>query len=382
MCQRRRPTFCSILPPHVMKRLAQSDSPEIRASAYDSIRVSERLRGARLCVPDFLRALPRGSLHRTIYDARHVERLPGVQVRDEGEKPVKDLHVNQAYDGLGATYDYYQQVHARLSLDDRGVGLDASVHYGRKYMNAFWDGRQMVFGDGDGQIFGAFTAHVDVIAHELTHGVIAHEAAFEYQDQPGALNESFADVFGILVLQWLGKQSVKEATWRIGEGLLAKHPRQALRSFSAPGTAYDNELMGKDPQPAHFRDFRPADYPDDDGGVHVFSGIANHAFYLAAMRLGGHAWDRAGPSWYLALTDLLSRRATFADAAVGTATAADRLHGPAAAKIVRDAWEAVGVGTGAAATPARPKAKAAARPGKAGGRRKAGGKARPRREVA
>jgi Zn-dependent metalloprotease len=334
---------CSFLPPHVIRRLADSESADLRTVAFDTVRLSERLRGARLATADFLRSVPTGGLHRSIYDAGHAERLPGKLVRQEGEKRSADAQVNDAYDGLGDTYAFYEEALDRSSIDGRGLGLDASVHYGRKYMNAFWDGNQMVFGDGDGVVFGAFASHVDVIGHELTHGVIAHEAAFDYEDQPGALNESFADVFGSLVLQYARKQTARQASWCIGEGLLVRYPKQAVRSLAAPGTAYDNPLLGKDPQPAHFRDYKPADYPDDNGGVHIFSGIPNHAFYLTAMKLGGHAWEKAGRIWYLALTDLLSRRATFADAALGTITGADRLFGPTAARTVRDAWAEVGV---------------------------------------
>ncbi len=296
-----------------------------------------------MAVADFLRGTARGGLDRSIYDARHGEQLPGVLAREEGARRSGDAQVDQAYDGLGATYAFYEDVLGRSSIDGQGQGLDASVHYGRGYMNAFWDGRQMVFGDGDGEIFGPFTRHLDVVGHELTHGVISYEAAFDYQDQPGALNESFADVFGSLVLQYKRKQSAKEASWLIGKGLLVKYPRQALRSLAAPGTAYDNPLIGKDPQPAHFEDYRPQAYPDDNGGVHIFSGIPNHAFYLAAMKLGGNAWEKAGRAWYLALTDLLGRHALFADAALATVTAASRLFGAPAGKLVREAWTEVGV---------------------------------------
>lgn len=351
--------FCSILPPHMMKRLADSGSAVIRGAAFDTVRLSERLRSARLSLADFLRAVPPGGLDRSIYDAGHTERLPGKLVRGEGDKRSRDAHVNDAYDGLGATFHFYRDVLDRNSIDGQGQGLDASVHYGRKYMNAFWDGHQMVFGDGDGEIFGAFTSHVDVIGHELTHGVISYEASFDYEDQPGALNESFADVFGSLVMQYAKKQTAKQASWLIGQGLLVKFPRQAIRSLAAPGTAYDNDLLGKDPQPACFREYRPQDYPDDNGGVHVFSGIPNHAFYLAAMKLGGNAWEKAGRIWYLALTDLLSRRAQFVDAALATVTGADRLFGAAAARAVREAWAEVGVEAAAAARAAR---RAAGRP--------------------
>jgi Zn-dependent metalloprotease len=173
--------------------------------------------------------------------------------------------------------------------------------------------------------------------------VISFEASFDYEDQPGALAESFADVFGALVLQRLQKQRADQASWRIGEGLLVKYPRQAIRSLAQPGKAYKNALLGEDPQVGHFKHYAPDDYPDDNGGVHVFSGIPNHAFYLAARALGGYAWERAGRIWYVALTDLLSRRAQFSDAALATVTAADRLYGTAAARSVEKAWEAVGV---------------------------------------
>lgn len=354
----------SILPPHIMKRLADSGSAAVRDAAFETVRLSERMRGVRLAMADFQRAVPRGGLQRSIYDARHTERLPGALAREEGGRRTRDAHVNDAYDGLGATYGFYLEVLDRNSIDGRGMGLDATVHYGRKYMNAFWDGSQMVFGDGDGEVFGAFTSHVDVIGHELSHGVISFEAALEYADQPGALNESFADVFGSLVLQHARKQTAKEASWCIGEGLLVKFPRQAIRSLAAPGTAYDNELLGTDPQPSHFKEYRPQDYPDDNGGVHIFSGIPNHAFYLAAMKLGGYAWEKAGRIWYLALTDLLSRRAGFADAALATMTGAERLFGATAMRAVRDAWAAVGVEPASAhgvarGTPARPRRRVA-----------------------
>jgi Zn-dependent metalloprotease len=326
-----------------MKRLSESASAQTRAAAYDTARLSERLRGSRQALADLVRAVPTGELRRAIYDARHTERLPGALVRSEGAPPSKDPTVNQAYDGLGATYAFYDEAMARLSIDGHGQRLEASVHYGRDYMNAFWDGQQMVFGDGDGTVFGPFTPHVDVIAHELTHGVIQHEAAFEYHDQPGALNESFADVFGVLTDQYRRRQDVKQASWVVGKGLLIKFPQQAIRSLAAPGTAYDNDLLGKDPQPASFKDYDPKAYPDDNGGVHIYSGIPNHAFYLAAMKLGGNAWEKAGRIWYLALTELLGRTAQFSDAALACVTAAGRLSGAQAERAVRAAWEAVGV---------------------------------------
>src|SRR5262249_20304804 len=163
------------------------------------------------------------------------------------------------------TYDLYFDVYGRNSIDGQGTRLDSSVHYGQAYDNAFWDGTQMVYGDGDGKLFERFTRAVDVIGHELTHGVTAHEANLDYQNQPGALNESFSDVFGSLVKQGSLAQTAGEADWLIGEGLFtAKVKGVALRSLKAPGTAYDDPVLGKDPQPATMKGY--VQTTDDDGG--------------------------------------------------------------------------------------------------------------------
>ena len=95
------------------------------------------------------------------------------------------MAVNEAYDGAGETYDLYEQVYGRSSVDGRGMRLDSSVHYGAGYDNAFWSGSQMVYGDGDGKLFDRFTKSVDVIGHELTHGVTANEARLDITTSPG-----------------------------------------------------------------------------------------------------------------------------------------------------------------------------------------------------
>ncbi|OEV31413.1 peptidase M4, partial [Streptomyces nanshensis] len=155
---------------------------------------------------------------RTISDADNEERLPGEEVRAEGSEPVQDASVNRAYAGLGATFELYLSVYDRYSIDGAGLPLDATVHYGEEYANAFWDGERMVFGDGDGEIFRDFTLPVDVIGHELTHGVTQYSANLEYYGQSGALNESVSDVFGALIKQHSLGQSAQEADWLIGSG--------------------------------------------------------------------------------------------------------------------------------------------------------------------
>jgi Zn-dependent metalloprotease len=332
-----------ILPPHILRHLARhGDDDAQRLNAIDTLIATERFRGQRLALGDVPRGVPTGERRRTIYDAGHLKRLPGKLVRSEEAPPVADAAANEAFDGLGAVYDFYAQVRKRKSIDGLGERLDASVHYGRSYDNAFWNGKQMVFGDGDGKLFLGFTRCLEVIGHELTHGVVEHEAGLEYEGQPGALNESFADAMGVQVKQWKLGQTVKKATWLIGEGLLAPGVKGvAIRSMKAPGTAYDDPRLGKDPQPAHMRDY--VDTPDDNGGVHINSGIPNHAFYLAAIALGGSSWVKAGAIWYHALCNTLSRTSDFAGAARATATSARILFDAATEKVVRAAWAQVGV---------------------------------------
>ncbi len=282
---------------------------------------------------------------RTISDARHLERLPGVRVRGEDDPPTGDADVDQAFDGLGATFDFYWDAYGRSGIDGAGGELLATVHYGRDYDNAFWNGERMVFGDGDGEVFVGFTESLTVVAHELTHGVTEYEGGLVYQGQSGALNESLSDVFGALTEQHHLGQSAEEATWLIGEGIFTPAVQGiALRSLAAPGTAYDDDVLGRDPQPAHMDDY--VQTRDDNGGVHINSGIPNHAFYLTALALGGKAWERAGLIWYRTLTSgTLSPTSDFAAFARATVAAAEAEYGEGSeeADAVREGWTGVGV---------------------------------------
>ncbi|MEP7199590.1 MAG: M4 family metallopeptidase, partial [Chloroflexota bacterium] len=287
---------------------------------------------------------PTGGKRRTVYDARGGAKLPGRRVRGEGDPRSKDVAVNEAYDGAGATYDLYSKVFKRNSIDDRGLRLDSTVHFRRGYDNAFWNGRQMVYGDGDGQLFDRFTKSIDVIGHELTHGVTQYEAGLTYQDQPGALNESMSDVFGSLVKQYKKKQTAAKADWLIGQGLFTKSVNGiALRSMKAPGTAYDDPMLGKDPQPAHMKDY--VNTADDSGGVHTNSGIPNKAFYEVAIRIGGKAWTKTGMIWYVTLRDRLRPDSDFQACANLTHAVAGELYGAGGAEqqAVKDGWAVVGI---------------------------------------
>ncbi|HEU0103180.1 MAG TPA: M4 family metallopeptidase [Mycobacteriales bacterium] len=334
------PCRCAILPPYLLRAVLARGSQQQRQRARRTLvddEVFRRLRGVvleRAAVGDD----GSGPL-RTVSDAGHTEQLPGRPVREEGAPPTGDLAVDEAYDGFGLTWQLYREVYGRDSVDAAGLPLLGTVHFSTDYDNAFWDGTRMVFGDGDGELFGRFTASVDVIGHELTHGVTEIEAALVYAGQSGALNESVSDVFGSLVKQRARGQSAEEADWLIGAELLRPGvDGVALRSMRAPGTAYDDPVLGTDPQPASMDHFVVTD--DDQGGVHLNSGIPNHAFYLASVAAGGYAWETTGRVWYDALRDeALAPDADFAAfAAVTVRVAPDDLRAA-----VHDAWQQVGV---------------------------------------
>lgn len=346
-------TVRGIVPPYLLTRIAESAEtrfPGAAIAARQTLAIDPVVRRARARIDltvdgngDIVAELA-DAPDRTISDARGGEELPGVVVRREDDGPVDDVAVNEAFDGLGATFDLLLSAFARNSLDGRGGPLNATVHYGRDYDNAFWDGARMVFGDGDGEVFRGFTGSVTVIGHELAHGVVQHTADLVYQGQSGALNESVADVFGALTEQHLRGQSAAEASWLIGEGIFTEAVQgTALRSMIEPGTAYDDDVLGQDPQPGHMDDY--VETTQDNGGVHINSGIPNRAFALAATALAEPAWERAGVVWYRALTGGLSSTATFVDFAQATVDAAAEEYGEDSevASAVRAAWADVGV---------------------------------------
>jgi Zn-dependent metalloprotease len=331
----------TFVPPYVLERAASTDH-DVAAAARATLLVDRQLRASdrRPRVPSV-----RAGLRREISDAEGQQELPGRIARTEEQGPTGDAATDEAYDGLGTVYRYFREVHGRDSLDGAGGALLATVHFGRAYDNAFFNGERMVFGDGDGLLFQRFTLGLDVIGHELTHGVTADEADLPYRYQPGAVNESLSDVFGSLVKQYAAGHGVHDADWLIGDRVLGPlWPGVALRSMAAPGTAYDGPPVGKDPQPAHMRDY--VETEEDDGGVHINSGIPNKAFHDAAVALGGHAWDTAGQVWYAAMLDPeLDRRPDFEAFAAVTVRVARELgpDGPRLAEAVAAAWEGVGV---------------------------------------
>jgi Zn-dependent metalloprotease len=355
-----------ILPPTVLAGLITKGSPRQREIALRTLLTDQSFRTARVGLSSERRVVRRmrraqrlaawraswaritpEEVRRTVFDAQNRQQLPGRVVRREGDPDVDDQAVNEAYLYLGDTYRLYAEAYGRDSIDDSGMVLNGTVHYGFEYCNAFWDGEQMVFGDGDTDAgFNSFTSSIDVVGHELAHGVTEHEAGLIYFGQPGALNESLSDVFGSLVKQYALNQKAEDADWLIGAELLtADINGEALRSMKAPGTAYNDPVLGgKDPQPADMAHFNRTF--EDNAGVHINSGIPNHAFYLAAVNLGGFAWEQAGLIWYETLcSPLLQRTARFQDFAALTVTIAGQVFpdDDEPQEAVRDGWAGVGI---------------------------------------
>jgi len=350
----RNPLHC-ILPPYMLKNMYANGSGHVQQAAATSAVASAQLRGRRQALSEAsIRIAPAAVMgkQRRVFTAKNGTSLPGSLVRDEGGPAVADAGVNEAYDGAGATYDLYWEIYQRNSLDGNGLRLDSTVHYDQSYDNAFWDGNQMVYGDGDGQLFNRFTISIDVIGHELTHGVTQYTSNLNYSNQPGALNESFSDIFGSLVKQRTRGQAAADADWLIGQGLFTANVKGvALRSMKDPGTAYDDPVLGKDPQPGNMRDY--VNTSEDNGGVHINSGIPNHAFYLMAVAIGGYAWEKAGKIWYVAGSTKFNSGTDFQGAADLTYQTAGELYGQGSAEqqAVKYGWDGVGITIGASPQP-------------------------------
>lgn len=333
-----------ITPPHMLKKLLDNADGRIRDAALRTLLTTSRLRGERNIRGLMASAAAPTHGRRTVSDCATGTFLPAARVaRTEDGETSTDGSVNRAFDGLGQTRDFYQEVFDRDSLDGRGMRLNGYVHYGEAYNNAFWDGSQMVFGDGDGVLFTDFTESLDVIGHELTHGVTEFTAGLQYRNQSGALNESISDVFGSLVKQWANKQTADQADWLIGSEIFTPGVgADALRSMKAPGQAYNNPTLGRDPQPDHMSKY--ANMSDDNGGVHINSGIPNKAFYLTAIGIGGNAWEAPGHIWYTAL-QASGETTDFQEFADTTYLKAGQVFGSESAEqqAVASAWKEVGI---------------------------------------
>lgn len=355
-----RVACCCIAPPDLLARLIEEGDPEQRTAAMQTMAASASMRTQRSLVGRlskelgqdvralaFLQPPEEQGVRQAVHDLAGGGRssLPGTRARGSGDAPVGDSAINDVFDATENSYEFYKDVYDRDSVDDHGMELVSSVHYSSNFDNAFWNGAQMAYGDGSGKIFqvGALTKSQSVIAHEITHAVTQFTAGLEYSKQSGALNEHFSDVFGALATQYVKKQTADEAEWLVGEGTLVPALGKALRSLKDPGAA---DVAS--PQPASMDEYK--DLPDDgnpendNGGVHVNSGIPNRAFFLAATAIGGNAWEKAGRIWYETLTGgSLGPKSDFVQAAKATVEVAAKLGGEGEPEAVENAWRQVGV---------------------------------------
>lgn len=223
----------------------------------------------------------------------------------------------------GKVYDYYKNTHNRNSFDNNGATIRSTVHYGNRYNNAFWNGSQMVYGDGDGVTFAPLSGSLDVVAHEITHAVTERTAGLQYQYQSGALNESMSDVFGYFLDS--GDYLVGEDVYTPGQG------GDALRSMSNP------EAYG---QPGHMSGY--VNTTSDNGGVHTNSGIPNKAAYYTISSIGKAQSEKI---YYRALTVYMTPTTNFSNARAALLQSAADLYGSGstAYNAVKSAWDKVGV---------------------------------------
>jgi Zn-dependent metalloprotease len=357
MCTHHRNPFHCILPPYMSDKL-RDKSGNTDSKADNQFRDKRKLLAS---IPPAKKKAsmatagtkPANKIYRELYDAGQMPLALGKLIWKEGQKKIPaDKDSKNVISGAGNVWNFYKKLFNRNSLDNHGLPLIQTIRYRENpdepFYNAFWDGEQMFYGTGDPKFTNSFTGDLDIIGHELTHGVIDFEAQLAYENQSGALNESYADVFGILIKQWVNKTPARKADWLIGSNVLKG--KNALRSMKAPGTAFQNDpIFGDDPQPATMKEFKhmPNTEDGDFGGVHYNSGITNFAFYVASYEINGNAWEKTGPIWYAALTDrkALHKKASFADAAAATLKKATAQFGKNSleVKAIEKGWKEAGV---------------------------------------
>ncbi|MCY1018772.1 M4 family metallopeptidase [Pyxidicoccus sp. MSG2] len=284
------------------------------------------------------------ALNRKVYSANNGSTTPGTLKRSEGGAATGDAHVDMNYDMLGYTYNCYKTLFNRDSINNAGATLISTVHYSTNYVNAYWDGTQMVYGDGDGVNSIELGKDADVTVHELTHAVTENESNLTYSGQSGGLNEAMSDTFSaICESQASGTWSTAAAIWMIGEDVWT------------PGTANDALRYMDDPA----KDGASKDWAANvtsGTDVHYSSGVPNLAFALlskgglhprgrSTINVPAIGVEKAARIWYKANTDLYTASTTFANAKTWTIQAAADLGYDAATQdAVKAAWEAVGVG--------------------------------------
>ena len=340
--------ICHMVPPHMLDHIAEHGTGRVAENARLALSIDQeqrelRRRGGDRGGGDERR--DRTDARRTVYDTNHTRDLPGEVARREDAPATDDKAVDEAYFGLGATWRLFHEVYGRESLDDDRLPLRATVHYARDYNNAMWNGAQMVFGDGDGELFRRFTISIDIIGHELAHG---RHAVHRRARIPEPVR--CAERVDVGRLRLTGQATALASGRR--RSRLADRPRAVHRPGRGRRAALD-ERAGhgvrrrrdrQGPAAGHMDNF--VETTADNGGVHINSGIPNRAFYLAATAIGGRAWDGAGHVWYDVLTGgnvpVDCDFATFARLTVEAATARFG-DGSSQHTAVAQAWDKVGV---------------------------------------
>lgn len=343
---------CCALPHKLVQHLAAQAEPASRAALQAHADHSQALRGQRGQAQRATHSVALGAAptRLQVFNAEEQENnLPGVLLGSDLHSPKHDLSATHALQNLGIALEFFKQILGYNAVDGQGGCVDVSVHYRYQYSNAMWTGQQLVVGDGDGVQVRGLAGSLGLIAHELAHGVSQHvipgglglvptPGGFpELKGQAGALNESFSDVCASMVKQWHAGQDAQAADWLLGEDIFVS-PKvgHAVRSLKDPGNCKLTWL--EDDQIKDFTRYKTTQE------AHTASGIANHAFYVAATALGGHAWETLGPVWFKGFAKLRSR-ATFLDAAHATVDVAATLHGSGSAvhKSIKKGWKAVKV---------------------------------------
>jgi len=295
---------CFIVPKDVLNRLGNDTTlaAEVRKALADTAQISTEIRKLRTQATLLTSATQAIGSHFvqlakapdvTVYDCKHTQTLPGTSVPNP--KGSADPTAARTFTETTAVAEFYQEIFKRNSIDNAGMTLMSSIHFGVRFNNAMWNGSQMLYGDGDDSIFIDFTNGNDVIGHELTHGVTQHSLQLAYANDAGGLNESVSDCFGSMFRQWQKKQDVKGADWLIGADIMGPAAKakgyEALRNMANPA---DPHVLA--PQPTHYSQITPGMDP------HYSSGPPNLAFYLACHAAGGHSWETVGQVWYHVLT--------------------------------------------------------------------------------
>jgi Zinc metalloprotease (elastase) len=326
---------CSIIPDDVLKKIKDKNSQEITQKLREQrIKLLQlRLEGK---IPE---PAPTDEI-RVLFDGHHNDKLDDADsniLEIDYERGHVDVKTNIELEMMDKVWDFFSQYLHRESFDGKGAAWKIFKYVGEKYNNAFWNGEVFAFGDGDQIIFRTFWIQ-DVCTHEAMHGVTEHVAGLVYQGESGALNEHISDVFGICCNHKLHPEVPESDKWIIGLGIWTPQINgKGLRSFTVE-PAYDDPILGIDAQPKHMINFYKG--IADHGGVHLNSGIPNHAFYAFCKRSGKKSYEEPLKIWWDALqhTGSFDNFQVFANKTVTFAPINLKQH-------LIDAWGDVGIYT-------------------------------------